>query len=183
VTQEDVPVYRTQPLPRGNLSGHFLSPAVLIDDTRDALVGFALAGLDDCGHEGIAFWAGLQDRELTAFSTVIVPEAEHSHGRVLVTEAAYGKAVRAAKSVGLALLAQVHSHPGTDTRHSDGDDTLVILPYEGMLSVVVPRFGIGWTDLGSAAIHQFQLGRWVLCSPESVRQRFRVSEAVLDARG
>jgi len=159
-----------------------LFPVGLIEKTRAALVSFALAGLADGGHEGIVFWAGLQAKELTAFSTVIVPEADHSYGRVHVTEAAYGRAVQAAKNAGLALLAQAHSHPGSDTRHSDGDDTLVILPYEGMLSVVVPRFGVGWTGIATAAVHQFQDGRWVLCNPASVRRRFRVSEAFLDAR-
>jgi len=34
----------------------------------------------------------------------------------------------------MGILCQVHSHPGSDTRHSDGDDELVLLPFEGMLS-------------------------------------------------
>lgn len=40
--------------------------------------------------------------------------------------------------------------------------------FEGMLSIVVPKFGIGFESLSQCSIHQFQQGNWVLCDPSSV---------------
>ena len=73
-----------------------------------------------------------------------------------------GRLGRRARALGLAVVAQVHSHPGSDTRHSDGDDKLVLMPHEGMLSLVVAHYGSGplRPDQG-AGFHQYQNGRWV----------------------
>jgi proteasome lid subunit RPN8/RPN11 len=78
-------------------------------------------------------------------------------------EAAAGTAARAARARRLGIIAQVHSHPGTDTRHSDGDDTMVFMPYEGMFSLVVGNYGRdGLLPDEGAGLHQFQDHRWVL---------------------
>jgi hypothetical protein len=56
----------------------------------------------------------------------------------------------------------VHSHPGNDTRHSDGDDQLILMPYQGMFSLVVGDYGHGGhLQAESFGLHQFQEGRWV----------------------
>ena len=81
------------------------------------------------------------------------------------TATAVGAAARTARQRRLALLAQVHSHPGRDTRHSDGDDELVLMPYEGMFSIVAGRYGDDpLTPRGGAGIHQFQDETWVRVS-------------------
>lgn len=178
----DMPVYRTRPLPQGDLEGRFLLPAAVVNQTREALVSFALAGLRDRGHEGLVFWAGLQHGALTAFTTVVLPDADHSAQGVFVQESAYGRAVAEAKRAGVVLLAQVHSHPGGDARHSDGDDELIIMPFEGMLSIVVPNYGIGWQGMMEAKVHQFQDRRWNLCSDASVRRGITVAPIVVDSR-
>ncbi|MEX2374808.1 MAG: Mov34/MPN/PAD-1 family protein [Dehalococcoidia bacterium] len=179
---EDRPVYRTRPLPQEDLRGRFLLPEAMIEQTRDALIGFALAGLRDGGHEGLVFWAGLENGPFAALTTVVVPAADHSSRGVFITESAYGSAVSEARRAGVVLLAQVHSHPGADARHSDGDDELIIMPFEGMLSIVVPNYGIGWQDLMNAKVHQFQGGRWILCLEESVRRGITIAPRVVDAR-
>jgi proteasome lid subunit RPN8/RPN11 len=179
---EHLPVYRTRPLPRGQLRGDFLVTDSVIGQTQRALTDFALAGIRDGGHEGLVFWAGLDQGSLTVYTTVVVPEAEHSASRVYVTEKAYGRAVAEARRAGVLLLAQVHSHPGGDTRHSDGDDELIILPFDGMLSIVVPNYGIGWSGLSTASVHQHQDGRWVLCTKESVQRGLTVAPLRVDAR-
>jgi proteasome lid subunit RPN8/RPN11 len=79
-----------------------------------------------------------------------------------VDERAVALAARTARRYGLGVVAQVHSHPGHDTRHSDGDDHLVLMPFPGMFSLVVADYGLG--DLhpsGGAGLHQYQDGRWV----------------------
>ena len=63
------------------------------------------------------------------------------------------------------LVAQVHSHPGSDTRHSDGDDRLILMPHEGMFSLVVGSYGDGGIALSDGAgLHQYQDRRWVFVS-------------------
>jgi proteasome lid subunit RPN8/RPN11 len=178
----DRPAYRRLPLPRGELRGIYLLAESVLVATRDALVNFALAGIDDGGHEGIAYWAGREMSDCTVFLQAIVPVAEHSQGRVMVTREEIGRTQRAARANQLGVLCQVHSHPGGDARHSDGDDKLVLLPFEGMLSIVAPRFGIYARCIKDLCIHQFQEGRWVLCSPHSIERQLMVVPAAQDLR-
>jgi proteasome lid subunit RPN8/RPN11 len=80
----------------------------------------------------------------------------------MTNEAAAGAAARTARALRLGVVAQVHSHPGLDTRHSDGDDDLVLMPFNGMFSLVVARYGEGsLLPEQGAGLHQFQDGRWV----------------------
>jgi proteasome lid subunit RPN8/RPN11 len=75
---------------------------------------------------------------------------------------AMGSVAEKARSYRLAVIAQVHSHPGGDTRHSDGDDDLIFMPFEGMFSLVVASYGNGQVEpRAGAGLHQFQDGRWV----------------------
>jgi proteasome lid subunit RPN8/RPN11 len=116
-------------------------------------------------HEGIVFWGGKEMEGITLFTTAITPRAVHTKGSVHCDEAAIREVVRALRPHGLGLLAQVHSHPGSDARHSDGDDSMILLPFESMLSIVVPWYAKdGVHPLSSCGIHQFQEGRWVLCN-------------------
>lgn len=164
----DHPLYRLRPLPTGELRGLFLVTEPVIVATHNALVSFALAGIDDGGHEGIVFWAGREAGDFTVFLQAILPVAKHSHGSVMVSREEIGETQRAGRRNKLGVLCQVHSHPGPDGRHSDGDDDLVLLPFEGMLSIVAPQFGLGFRSITDVCIHQYQEGRWVLCSADSV---------------
>lgn len=176
------PVYRTKPLPEDSLRGRYVVTRQVLEVTVTALQEFALAGIRDGGHEGLVLWGGVKSDDLVAITTVIRPRVEHSHGRVHVDEKSFGIAVHQARKAGLVLIGQVHSHPGSDARHSDGDDDLIALPTEGLLSLVVPTFGVGFDSLGDACVHQFQDGRWVLCSPESVAEQMTVTPAAIDTR-
>jgi proteasome lid subunit RPN8/RPN11 len=180
--ETDRPVYRTRPLPRGELKGLFLLAEPVFVATRDALVSFALAGIANRGHEGIVYWAGREAGDCTVFMQAVVPIADHSHGRVMVSAEEIGRTQRAARRDKCGILCQVHSHPGADTRHSDGDDELVLLPFEGMLSVVAPQFGVALRSIEELSIHQFQDGKWVLCSSDSVSSRLLVVPALRDLR-
>jgi hypothetical protein len=178
----DRPVYRLRPLPRGELRSLFLLAEPVLAATRDALVSFALAGIEDRGHEGIVYWTGREAADCTVFMQAVVPVAEHSHGRVMVSREEIGRTQRAARRDNCGVLCQVHSHPGTDTRHSDGDDELVLLPFEGMLSIVAPSFGLGLLGIADVSVHQYQDGQWVLCSPESVSRGLVVVPTMRDLR-
>ena len=77
--------------------------------------------------------------------------------------------------MGLGVLAQVHSHPGRDTRHSDGDDDLIVMPFENMLSLVAPHYGRFLRTITDFSIHQYQDRFWVLCDHDSVLASFEIA--------
>ena len=60
-------VHRISPLYLGDLRGHFLLTRDVIDNTRVALRQFYEAGAYEGGHEGICFWAGREEPNLTRF--------------------------------------------------------------------------------------------------------------------
>jgi proteasome lid subunit RPN8/RPN11 len=182
LASDGLPVYREKPLPKGELRGRFLIARPLIDATRKALTSIALDGIKEGGHEGLVYWAGRDTDGGMAFLSVVVPESDHGPQGVMVDGQEVSRASRRMRNRNLGLKAQVHSHPGGDARHSDGDDDLVLMPFEGMLSVVAPDFGIELDALGDLTVHQYQDGRWVLCSPESVERNFEVIPTVMDIR-
>jgi hypothetical protein len=120
----------------------------------------------DGRHEGLVLWLGRRVEGDTLIAAAATPEVEHTWGSVRLGHHAVGVASKAARRAGVSVLVQVHSHPGRDTRHSDGDDRMVLLPYAGMFSLVVGRYGDERieprSDLG---LHQFQDGHWVLVRP------------------
>lgn len=176
------PVHRTTPLPKGELAGRYLVTEQVLRMTRREFTRFALAGIRDGGHEGLVLWGGRQVDGFTAVTTVVRPRVEHSRGRVHVDEASFAAAARRIRDAGLVLVAQAHSHPGSDTRHSDGDDELIALPTEELLSIVAPAYGTEFESLGDASVHQFQDDHWLLCSPESVEARTTIVPGWIDAR-
>lgn len=166
-------VHRTRPLPRGVLRGCYSIVASLIEDTQQALRGFDEAGWYEGGHEGICYWAGREEPNLTTMEAVLVPKADHGRFGVFVSESVFADVARRARAMGLGVLAQVHSHPGRDTRHSDGDDDLVVMPFENMLSLVAPSYGRNLKAITDFSIHQFQDHRWVLCDRDSIPISFK----------
>ena len=169
--------YRTT-WPRGFVQGKFLIETNLLVATEAALRTFrGPAG----PHEGIVFWGGKELEGLTLYTTAVIPHAIHTKGSVQCDEAAIREVVRALRPHGLGLLAQIHSHPGGDARHSHGDDDMILLPFEGMLSIVVPWYGRdGMHPLSTCGIHQFQQGRWVLC--ESNLDNIQIVPGSVDLR-
>ena len=167
-------VYRTRPLPCGALKGQYKLSHNLIYDTKQALTWFYKAGRQEGGHEGICFWAGREESNLTRLEAVIVPTAQHEQYGVFVTEVCFAKAARQAREMGFGILAQVHSHPGCDTRHSDWDDDLVIMPFENMLSLVAPHYGRFINAITDFSVHQYQSKQWVLCDSNSVSESIEI---------
>lgn len=156
-------VHRRKPLPEAPARGRLIVTEATMDETAAALRAFrGRRGR----HEGIVFWAGRQCGTDTVVAAALLPRAEHGPGFVHVTHAEVGWMARSARRFGLAVMVQVHSHPGGDTRHSDGDDELIVLPREGMFSLVVGRYGDGAVDpRQGAGLHQFQDGHWVRVKP------------------
>jgi hypothetical protein len=163
VTSTDRPVARRRALPVAAARGALIVPEGVLNETRGALLA---SGGPDGRHEGLVFWAGWVLPGLTVIAVAIPPQLEHGWGHVRADEAAVAAAIHSARRFGAGLLAQIHSHPGLDTRHSDGDDEMVLMPFEGMFSLVIGEYGAGSLrpDAG-LGVHQFQDGRWVWIEP------------------
>jgi proteasome lid subunit RPN8/RPN11 len=152
-------VHRTNPLPTGVNRGRLIVPLEIAGVTQRALQSFS--GTDGA-HEGLVYWAGRRCGDDTLVLSAIAPPSDHGPQHVFVAAEHVGPMARRARAAGLAIVAQVHSHPGDDTRHSDGDDTLILMPSEGMFSLVVARYGRGGIHpTEGAGLHQYQDRRWV----------------------
>ena len=165
--------------PEGELTGKFNVCGAVINETVRALVTFRGP---DRSHEGIVFWGGYQYDGITTITTVVVPKAKHGPQFVQCDERSIREVSQIFRRYGLGLLVQVHSHPSEDARHSFGDDRMVFMPFEGMLSLVVPWYAKnGMLPLSGCGIHQFQKGRWVLCT--SGFEAIKILPAGVDTRG
>lgn len=151
--------YRLRPLPSGPARGRLIVSQTVVNDTMLALRSFRGA---DGPHEGIAFWGGRSVGTDAVITIAVVPQAQHTWGSVRVGERAVAAAARALRPFGAGLLAQVHSHPGGGTHHSDGDDDLVLMPFEGMFSLVVAHYATERFEPSAVGVHQYQDGRWTL---------------------
>ncbi len=60
---------------------------------------------------------------------------------------------------------------------------MIFMPFEGMLSIVVPDYGhLGLRPLDSLGVHQFQRGVWVVCDPATVKANFLTIDNAIDLR-
>lgn len=167
-------------LPQGELRGRFLISEGAVSAAERLLPSFRGP---DGDHEGLLFLLGREIGELTMFTSVIAPDADHGYGHVICQPSAIAQAQQAAREHRLAILGQLHSHPSASTAHSEGDDTLVLMPFEGMLSLVAPWYGRhGLRPLHGLGVHQYQDGRWVLAIRDSVRDRFSIAPTSIDLR-
>lgn len=172
--------YRKGELPEGPLRGRFLVTSGAISEAERILPTYRGP---DGDHEGIVFWCGPDAASATVITTALAPRAHHRGGGVHCDEEAVAEMMRAARELGLAVRAQVHTHPGAGTIHSDGDDDLILMPFEGMLSIVVPRYGhFGLRPIDSLGMHQYQDRRWVLLERDSVREGITEVPDALDLR-
>lgn len=155
-------VHRLTELPEAPARGRLIVSEGVIAPTRAALQA---SSTDSRPDEGLVLWLGRNIEDTSLVLACVAPRSSHDWGRVHIDETAVGTAASAARAHGLGVIAQVHSHPGWDTRHSDGDDQLVLMPYESMFSLVVADYGLGSVHPAEGAgLHQFQDGHWVKVS-------------------
>ena len=170
-------MHRTKPLPTAPARGKLVVAEQVVTRTRHLLDA---AGSRTPANEGLVWWLGRRiGTDIYVLSTV-APMVESGPQHVLADESSVGTAAAAARALRLGIVAQAHSHPGRDTRHSDCDDDLVLKAFQGMFSIVIADYGRG--DIlpsGGAGLHQFQDHQWVLVSdaetalvvvPDEVRQ-------------
>lgn len=167
-------------LPVAPLQGLFVISEAAIEAAERLLPTYRGCGGD---HEGIVYLCGREFGDVTVLITAVAPAADHGPRHVFCSERDIDQIVTAAHSHRLGVLAQIHSHPGGWTEHSRGDDDLVLMPFEGMLSVVVPHYGrYGIRPIHHMGVHQYQDGRWVIADPSTTRASITVVPAGIDLR-
>ncbi len=151
-------VHRLTPLPTATARGRIVVSSAVAERT---IAHLAAEGRREVPHEGLVWWLGRRIGDDTYVLSSVAPPVDSGPQHVFADEAAVGAAAAAARQRRLGIVAQVHSHPGGDTRHSDGDDKLVLMPFETMFSIVIADYGNATMDARGAGVHQYQDGRWV----------------------
>lgn len=109
-------------------------------------------------------------------SELYIPEqySSPSGGRVIISENALEDLNRYLFAKGLAIVAQVHSHP-EEAFHSWIDDLEYIATTEGSYSIVIPYFGRVWfSDITKFAFYVLHDGDWIEMDRDEVRSIFEV---------
>ncbi len=167
-------------LPQRDLRGRYLISGAALDAAERLLPTYRGA---DGDHEGIVLLLGYETVDVTLILAVAAPDADHGRGRVIVSGGAVGSATEVAHRHGLAVLGQIHTHPGGWTEHSEGDDDLVLMQFDGMLSIVAPNYArFGLRPLHSLGVHQRQDGAWFRVSTESLINMVTIVPAGFDVR-
>ncbi|MCG6859669.1 MAG: Mov34/MPN/PAD-1 family protein [Chromatiaceae bacterium] len=119
-------------------------------------------------NEGIVYLLGRTDGIVTLAVAVFRPRAETTAGSFFVDTKSMAAGVRTATNLGLQIVAQVHTHPGT-AYHSDGDVEGTRIRYTGYSSIVLPDYGRHLPSLTGAAVYVFTSdGQWDELEPRQV---------------
>lgn len=167
-------------LPTAALRGRFAVTEPALRECEQLLPTYR--GVDG-DHEGIVFLCGYELGDLQILTTAVAPNCDHGRGHVRCSERQIEEVVARAHASGLGVLAQVHTHPSGYTEHSVGDDEMVLMPYDGMLSIVVPFYArYRMRPLENLGIHQFQDGRWLAAERSTIASSIAVVPASVDLR-
>jgi len=162
-------------------SPRVLFPQTIANTTAELIASFG--SLDD-PHEGVAYLAGTPGAYWSIVTTVIVPDAEHTHGSYQTTALANAIVVKTINDLKLQIIAQVHGHPAEWVGHSFMDDRGAFMPFEGFYSIVLPEYGrMGMLPLEKCGVHRFQSSRFVQLSADEISYAFSVVPEKIDLRG
>jgi hypothetical protein len=113
-----------------------------------------------CPSEGVVYWFGIETANLAVVTTLVVPDADTSSGRVRTSVVANAEATSLLVDTPLVYVGQAHSHPGAAVSHSDVDNEETFAQFDGVLSIVVPWFGRYGLHLEECGIHRRMSGHF-----------------------
>jgi hypothetical protein len=107
--------------------------------------------------EKVVYWAGVKRPDVCTALTVIRPDARLTRGSFRTTPEANAEVIAFLSDRGLALVGQVHTHPGDWVDHSGGDDEDAFMPTENYISVVVPVYcRHGMLPIERCGVHRYE---------------------------
>lgn len=137
-----------------------------------------LAPYADASVEAGLYWYGIRCFDAAIVSVVGIPHQTNRRGSFEVRDEDLAALVLAIPDE-LVVVAQIHTHPGSDTRHSPWDDKLAVS--QKIISFVFPGYGQD-PSLEDVGVHEFIDERWSRLSPRDVAERIVLSLAVVDTR-
>jgi hypothetical protein len=130
------------------------------------------------GHEALVYIAGgVCGGDLVATAVYILDHSAQGD-RVIVTPEEARWLLQELRRRDEKLLAQLHSHRH-ESCHSSGDDAHSASFHAGFLSIVVPRFGRGVSNLTDCTVAEYSGGRFIEIAPDQVPNRLRIMESVV----
>jgi proteasome lid subunit RPN8/RPN11 len=147
----------------------------------------ALLATSRPGVERVAYLDGVRTGEGTSLgmgivTTVSVPYAVQSAGHFTVSAEEMSRAGAHLRRQGLVRLAQVHTHPGHDTRHSPTDDESAYSRKAGAVSIVLPWHAAGDPSPTDGTVHVHDGDGWRQLSQAEAEAFIRVIPATVDTR-
>lgn len=130
--------------------------------------------------EGVVYWFGLESESFAVVTTLIVPNAQTGPGHLRTSVEANAEAVQFISGTPLVYIGQAHSHPGQYVEHSYTDDVETFACFDGVISVVVPRFGRDGLSLKDCGIYRYLGGQFRHI--QNIHQHIQILPAVADLR-
>ncbi len=139
------------------------------------------------GVERVAYLDGIRagnsaSSGMGIVTTVSVPYAVQSAGHFTVSAEEMSRAGAHLRQHGLVRLAQVHTHPGQDTRHSPTDDENAYSRKEGAVSIVLPWHASNDPSPTDGTIHVHDGHGWRQLGQADAEAFIRVVPATVDSR-
>ena len=135
--------------------------------------------------ESVVYWYGVESSDLNVdvIAAVAIPDAKcyNTHYEVSAEKAsAVGEAMI---KNSLVCLAQFHTHPGKNTKHSQYDDLHSLSIRNGFLSLVAPDYGCKKDlEMDKVSVHEAWDANWYRLTKTASKQRILVVEDVVDLR-
>jgi proteasome lid subunit RPN8/RPN11 len=139
------------------------------------------------GVERVAYLDGIRTGDGTSLgmgivTTVSVPYAVQGAGHFTVSAEEMSRAGAHLRQHSLVRLAQVHTHPGHDTRHSPTDDENAYSRKAGAVSIVLPWHAASDPYPTDGTVHVHDGHRWRQLSQADAEAFIRVIPALVDSR-
>lgn len=134
--------------------------------------------------ETVVYWFGAISSTTKLVGTVVRPKQCRRPRAFSVDATANADVAVLACDLGLNLIAQVHTHPGSWVGHSAGDDDGAPFPTAGFYSLVVPNYGReGILPLTRCGVFQYGATGFTEVQPNEVQNRFRIIPHEFDLLG
>jgi hypothetical protein len=143
--------------------------------TLDLMVPYAERGV-----EAGCFWYGARASHIDVALVVGISRQINRPRNFEIPSDALAEMIAALPSAGLVAVAQIHTHPGSNTKHSPWDDDLVVS--RKLYSLVLPAYGRRPCPMNTVAVHEFSNDRWQRLKSDEAAHRILLVQSLVDAR-
>jgi len=132
--------------------------------------------------ERVAYIDGVVENDVSIATTLTLPNAAMHTAYFTVSGEAMSQAGQHFRPHGMQRLAQVHTHPGRDVRHSRFDDENAYSQMDGAISIVLPSHARRRPELTECGVHVRDEREWRRLGVQEIDRTIRVVPGVLDFR-